>query len=161
MALATLFSKLVAKPAIESFSNQNWDFIIAVPSSAASFLARTFNPALEIAIGLQRAAPHSRLKPNAIKHLGSNAAQASLPVNQRIENVAGSFRAESRQVRSKEILLVDDVVTSGATSYACALALLDAGASAVDLFSLCRSLTWPDKRAEVYTRLKTQREQAC
>lgn len=150
LSMARLLAGLVADDALRSFSNPDWDLIVAVPSSQESFLARHFNPALEIALSLQTRAYCSTIAPGALIHLGSAVPQASLPAKHRLENVRHSFRANSKIVAGKEILLVDDVVTSGATSQACAIALLEAGACAVDLFSLCRSLTWPKKRSAVY-----------
>ena len=52
-------------------------------------------------------------------------------------NIAGAFRAqEPQQVEGKRILLVDDVITTGATASACAQALLDAGAQSVFAIAL-------------------------
>lgn len=56
----------------------------------------------------------------------------ALPLEQRIANVAGAFRAaQPRQLEGKRILLVDDVITTGTTAAACAQALLHAGADSV------------------------------
>jgi predicted amidophosphoribosyltransferase len=46
----------------------------------------------------------------------------------------------SRPVTNRRILLVDDVMTTGATADECARALLDAGAASVDVFTLARVL---------------------
>ena len=56
----------------------------------------------------------------------------ALPLEQRIANVAGAFRAaQPQQLEGKRILLVDDVITTGTTAAACAQALLHAGADSV------------------------------
>ena len=58
--------------------------------------------------------------------------QEGLSLDERLANVAGAFRvARPEAVEGKRILLVDDVLTTGATASACAQALLDAGAQSV------------------------------
>jgi predicted amidophosphoribosyltransferase len=61
--------------------------------------------------------------------------------SERQKNVAGAFRARTRyrdQIAGKRVLIVDDVLTTGATARACAKALLGAGATAVDVVTLAR-----------------------
>ena len=63
--------------------------------------------------------------------------QAGLPFEERLANVAGAFRAaEPDLVEGRKVLLVDDVITTGATASACAQALLDAGAESVFAIAL-------------------------
>lgn len=50
---------------------------------------------------------------------------------ERLTNPAGAFRARARRVRGKRVLVVDDVLTTGATASECARVLKDAGADAV------------------------------
>ncbi len=49
-----------------------------------------------------------------------------------------AFRAEARAVAGRRVLLVDDVLTTGATAAACSEALLEAGARAVHVLVLAR-----------------------
>jgi predicted amidophosphoribosyltransferase len=53
--------------------------------------------------------------------------------------VAGAFAADPRQVAGRELVLVDDVVTTGATAQAAAAALLAAGAARVTVVALARA----------------------
>ncbi len=160
-ALVSLLARSIAESTITLFSEHSWDSITAVPSSKESFLERGFNPALQIAKHIKLKLKHTRLEPNLLQHRGSAAQQASLASSKRIENVRNSFAANANKVHGREILLVDDVVTTGATSTACALALLDAGAAQVDLFSLCRSGAWREQRHEIYQRFKGSASLAC
>jgi predicted amidophosphoribosyltransferase len=72
-----------------------------------------------------------------LRRTGSRPRQSDVPAERRRTNVAGAF--ESRGV-SGRVLLVDDVVTTGATAEACSLALLDAGAASVDLVTWARTV---------------------
>jgi predicted amidophosphoribosyltransferase len=67
--------------------------------------------------------------------------QVGLSRSERAANVQGAFKvaAEARpRVAGRRIVLVDDVLTSGATAEACARALLRAGAGAVDVLVFAR-----------------------
>jgi predicted amidophosphoribosyltransferase len=67
-------------------------------------------------------------------------AQAGLSNTARRHNVAGAFRCRrgARLVAGKRILLIDDVMTTGSTGAACALALKRAGAERVALLTIAR-----------------------
>jgi predicted amidophosphoribosyltransferase len=65
--------------------------------------------------------------------------QSSLGRSARRTNVSGAFAASSG-VRGLHILIVDDVMTTGATLAECTRACLAAGASRVDVFALARAL---------------------
>jgi predicted amidophosphoribosyltransferase len=65
--------------------------------------------------------------------------QVGLSRRQRRDNVSGAFaadRARNRSIEGAKIVLVDDVITTGATVGACAKALKKAGAARVDILSL-------------------------
>jgi len=64
--------------------------------------------------------------------------QNELPIEDRPRNVAGAFRAR-RRLDGCRVLLVDDVMTTGATLEACARVLLKAGARAVDVAVVARA----------------------
>jgi predicted amidophosphoribosyltransferase len=65
--------------------------------------------------------------------------QAGLSASARRKNVSGVYRARLPQaLRGGVVLLVDDVLTTGATADAAARALLAAGAGAVDVLTLAR-----------------------
>ena len=67
--------------------------------------------------------------------------QAMLPMDQRERNVKGAFRIQpGHDLTGQRILLVDDVMTTGATSRELSRILLKAGASRVDLLVVARGL---------------------
>jgi predicted amidophosphoribosyltransferase len=69
--------------------------------------------------------------------------QVGVSAEQRRKNVAGAFKmlpARAARVKGKSIVVVDDVITTGATAEACARALKRAGAARVDVLALARAV---------------------
>lgn len=66
--------------------------------------------------------------------------QALLTPPRRLENVRGAFRAGGDRVEGLDLLLVDDVMTTGATASECARVLKAAGARAVQVLTLVRTI---------------------
>jgi len=66
--------------------------------------------------------------------------QVGLSDAQRLENVRNAFRCTNiNQVAGKRILLIDDVMTTGATVASAAWALIDAGAEKVSVLTVARA----------------------
>jgi predicted amidophosphoribosyltransferase len=63
-----------------------------------------------------------------------------LTARERLENVSGAFQGRPKIVKGKSILVIDDVITSGATIDACAAGLRKAGAKEVYGLSLARAV---------------------
>ena len=75
----------------------------------------------------------------ALKRMKATAQQVGLSKAERAANMQGAFRVPDKApVASRRIVLVDDVLTSGATSEACARVLLRAGAANVDVLVFAR-----------------------
>ena len=77
----------------------------------------------------------------ALKRVKSTAQQVGLTQTQRAENVQGAFRVPTEgraEAAGKRLVLIDDVLTSGATADACARALLRGGAKSVDVVVFAR-----------------------
>jgi ComF family protein len=77
---------------------------------------------------------------NALRRRKSTTPQAGLTRAQRRTNVAGAFEADQRErIDGRHVLLIDDVLTTGATASACAAVLKRAGARRVTVLTLARA----------------------
>ena len=111
-----------------------FDAIVPVPLHWQRRLQRGFNQAGLLARGLSRVTGIPVV--GALRRVRSTSTQAGLSNRLRRQNVTQAFR--SLDVSGKRILLIDDVMTTGATGAACALALKQAGARRVALLTVAR-----------------------
>lgn len=114
--------------------------IVPVPLYRWRLWQRQFNQAALLASSLAKltGVPHDPLVLQRVKPTRS---QVGLSVAQRKENVRGAFRVPETmrsRIASRDVLLVDDVYTSGATAKAATRALLRGGAAAVDVLTFAR-----------------------
>jgi len=116
------------------------DLIVPVPLHRWRLFARRYNQSALLAHALGRAVD----RPVAVDLLvrrRRTPPQGRLSRSARIRNMRGAFAVRPRwraRLRGARILLVDDVLTTGATAEACARALVRAGANAVDVLTLAR-----------------------
>jgi ComF family protein len=136
-----------AEPLIASFESQPI-CVIAVPLHASKFRERGFNQSELIArsaireLGRQtRSATKLELLTTVLLRRRATESQIGMTRDQRRENIRGAFAVVGKeQVAGREVLLVDDVMTTGATVSECARVLLGAGARAVFVATVARAL---------------------
>ena len=117
------------------------DLVIPIPLSAARLCTRGYNQAHEIARTFARALDRPCCA-RCITRVRDTPAQSGLRGAARWRNMRRAFRVtRTQRVRGAHIGLVDDVMTSGATLDAAALALKRAGAARVTVFVVLRTPT--------------------
>jgi ComF family protein len=117
--------------------DDRYDAVVPVPLHWRKQWERGFNQSELLArhVATRRGVPLL----NALRRKRPTAVQASLAVAGRRRNVAGAFMTKpGAELAGKRILLIDDVMTTGATASACAAALKRGGAKSVSLLTLAR-----------------------
>jgi predicted amidophosphoribosyltransferase len=113
------------------------DVVVPAPAAARRLIQRGFHPTALLARSVAEAVDRPVVHALALRPGGK---QAALGARGRRVNTGGRVRS-TRVFGGERVLLVDDVVTTGATAEACARELLGAGAGEVWLATLCASRT--------------------
>lgn len=109
------------------------DIIVPVPLHSGKLAQRGYNQSLFIARGLSAITGIKTME--AIKAVKAHDTQTHRTTSERHDNVKGVFEAR-QSVAGKCVLVVDDVITTGATTIACCDALQAAGAQKAKVLSL-------------------------
>lgn len=115
------------------------DAVVPVPLHASRLEQRGYNQALLLA---QAICTHTGLElaDGLLVRMHATDTQLHRDRAQRIQAMHGAFAVpDPAKVHGRHILLVDDVLTTGATAMSCAQALKDAGAQSVSLLTACRA----------------------
>jgi ComF family protein len=112
--------------------------IVPVPLHVAKLRRRRFNQAALLAVALARAAAKP-VDVEALERVRATAPLEGLGVTERVAELGGAIKARaSAMLAGKRVVLVDDVMTSGATADECARALLAGGAQRVEVLTVAR-----------------------
>ena len=124
--LGEMLGRLVSETDI-----RNADCLISVPLHPIRKRERGYNQSTLYCKGLHRIHPIPILK-NGLKRIRQTVTQTQLDADARQANVNGAFLVKNPdRIQGRLIVLIDDVVTTGATMNACAASLLKAGAKSV------------------------------
>lgn len=136
--LAPMMGRWMARAGRELLTDA--DGLIPVPLHWRRLWARRFNQSAALA-GAISGVSGVPVLPDALQRVRATRQQVGLSQAQRTENVQGAFRVRppgKAAVAGRRLILIDDVLTSGATVDTCARALLRAGASQVDVLVFAR-----------------------
>ena len=120
----------------------SFDVVVPMPLHWRKRWQRGFNQAELLASEIGRRT-HTPVR-NALRRVRNTASQAGLTSAKRRENVSGAFQTSRRSknraaLEGQRVLLIDDVMTTGATAASCARALKRGGARQVTLLTLARA----------------------
>jgi len=116
------------------------DVLVPVPLHRLRLLLRRYNQSALLAHAIAAAA-RKPVAPDAIQRTRWTKSQGRMNRRDRAANVRGAFAVRRRRaglIAGRRVLLIDDVLTTGATVAACARALEAAGATQVDVLTLAR-----------------------
>lgn len=136
--LAPMFARWLSRAASDLLAEA--EAVAPVPLHPLRLLRRRYNQAAEVARPLARLAGLAYL-PDALVRRRATESQGGKSGAHRKRNVAGAFHVPERrraQVEGRRILLIDDVMTTGATAEGCSRALKQAGAARVDVAVIAR-----------------------
>jgi ComF family protein len=121
------------------FSRLRFDAVVGVPLYARRERERTYNQSRLLAGGLARRLRAPLATTRCIVRRRETASQTGLNADRRRANVRGAFTARDADwLQGRTILLVDDVMTTGATVAECAGTIKDAGAAGVYVVTVAR-----------------------
>ena len=135
-----LLIELLANCAGPQLLAQKWDCIVPVPLHPTKEREREFNQAERMARGLSRATGIP-LKTRCLRRVVATRTQTRLTREERLANVRDAFTLKrAAPVEGQNIVLIDDVFTTGATTNACARVLRGAGAVDVCVWTVARGI---------------------
>lgn len=128
---------LLTRQAAPLLPRGQWDCLVPVPLHPAKHRDREFNQAARLGRTLS-AATGIPLEVSLVRRVRPTGTQTRLTRPERAANVARAFAACDSRVAGRRIVLLDDVLTTGATTNACARALRQGGAAEVCVWTLAR-----------------------
>ena len=139
--LAGSLSKLLIAFAKKYLFSFHFDAVLPVPLAPPKERERSFNQSALFAKALATALSAPYISGNLIR-VRATLPQVSLPKSRRLENVDNAFRVKNPSLYTgKNLLLIDDVVTTGATVSSASKALRARGAKTISVLTLARGAT--------------------
>lgn len=131
---------LLVTEAAPALQRERWDLVVPVPLHPLKEREREFNQAARLAARLSRAAGIP-LRRDLLRRVTPTRTQTLLSRAERADNMRNAFALNGGgDFQGLRIVLVDDVLTTGATTSACARVLVEGGAAQVCVWTVARGL---------------------
>ena len=139
--LEPFLADLLVQQAKTGLEQQKWDLLLPVPLHPLKKAEREFNQAAGLSRRLSRAT-QIPMRDDLLCRVAPTRTQTLLSRSERAANVNRAFACKKAAsvLKGKRVVLVDDVLTTGATTSACAKVLRAHGASEVCVWTLARGL---------------------
>lgn len=123
--------KLLGTNIEKSHPDWHFDLIIPIPLHQLKKAERGYNQSYFIAKGINKI-HQKKVNENIVRRIKYTQSQTTMNIGERKENISGAFKIKKQTaVAGKNILLVDDVITTGATISECGMILMEAGANKI------------------------------
>jgi competence protein ComFC len=131
---------LLLRQAVPAIKEESWDWIVPVPLHSHKQRERGFNQAARMAQALSRATG-IEVREKVLERAAPTRTQTLLSRKERVANVSDAFAfLPVEELKGERIVLVDDVLTTGSTTSACANILRTNGAGAICVWTVARGL---------------------
>ena len=128
---ARFFGELIAQKLSSQISKWNVDYLVPVPLHQLRKAERGFNQSKYIASGISKEMD-IKVRNSLLRRTKYTETQTNLSLVEREENIANAFKVrQTGSIKNKSFLLVDDVITTGATIRECGKVLLNTGANKI------------------------------
>ena len=137
--LSVLFARIIAEQTIKMNVAESIDLLVPIPLHWTRKRWRGFNQSKEICRGISPLIDVPVIPESAFCRIRKTTPQVQLDAASRASNIRDAFSVhKAKCIKGKNIALVDDVYTTGATSNECSRVLLRAGAKSVSLLIIAR-----------------------
>jgi ComF family protein len=136
-SLGIELGKKVGEAICAGNSDTKYDCVIPIPLHRSKYRERGYNQSEYIARGIADVLNKRCIEISAVKRVHPTESQTHLTIEERKVNMKGAFRVvKPERLKGKHVILIDDVITTGATVEECARVIKETGAVSVDIASV-------------------------
>ena len=137
---SVLARRLNQKPVVQKLLSQHPSVLIPVPLHPLKLKRRGFNQSFYIAKGVQQVLAISICEDGTIIRQKNTKSQTGFSLQKRIDNMREAFCVKKpEEISAKTVIIVDDVFTTGATSFELAKTLIHAGAESAMIWTIAQA----------------------